>query len=423
VPAWRETLTWYAMELRSALRERSIVINSILVPILLYPVLLWLVFSAVTFVRGKTEDFTVRVAVLDAPEALRPMIADIERDVRTRLVETRSLEQAESAVRSGRLDAALVFEPAADAADLPGNARVRLVFDGSRDRSREAKARLEGRLGGQRGAMLERVAKEQGIGNAEWAIASVSRLDRSSGREKGQFLLGLMLPTFLLLMCAIGCFYPAVDATAGERERGTWETLASSGIRRESVVFAKYLLVATFGILAGVLNLLAMTISMGRILAPLLERAGEDRLEFSIPWVALPVVLAGTVLLALFLAAGMMLLASFARTFGEGQTLVTPLYLLTILPIMLIRGTPWTVGTALIPVLNVAIMFREAISGRFDWPLILLTLAVEAVMVMATLRLAAHVLRFEDFLIGSHGGSLFRFLRSRGGFRAAKGTR
>jgi sodium transport system permease protein len=194
-------------------------------------------------------------------------------------------------------------------------------------------------------------------------------------------------------------------------------------VRRESVVFAKYLLVATFGIAAGLLNLGAMIFSMGRILSPLLERAGEKGMEFSIPWLAIPVVAAGTILLALFLAAGMMLLASFARTFKEGQSLVMPLYLMTILPVMLVRGTPWTASMALVPVLNVALMFREAIAGHFNWPLIGLTLLVEAVLVVATLRLAAYVLRFEDFLVGSHGGSLVKFLRAQRLRPGAKGAR
>jgi ABC-type Na+ efflux pump permease subunit len=271
--------------------------------------------------------------------------------------------------------------------------------------------------------MLEREARARGVTDAQWKVMTSEEQDRSSGREKGQFIMGLMLPTFLLLMCAVGCFYPAIDATAGERERGTWETLASSGVPRESVVFAKYLLVATFGIAAGLLNLGAMIFSMGRILSPLLERAGEKGMEFSIPWLAIPVVAAGTILLALFLAAGMMLLASFARTFKEGQSLVMPLYLMTILPVMLVRGTPWTASMALVPVLNVALMFREAIAGHFVWPLIGLTLLVEAVLVVATLRLAAYVLRFEDFLVGSHGGSLVKFLRAQRLRPGAKGAR
>jgi sodium transport system permease protein len=425
LPAWRETLTWYAMELRSALRERSLVVNSILVPIFLYPVMIWVMFTAMLFIQGKTEGFTSRVAILAAPESQRPFVAEIGRDEQFQVAESADAEAAEKAIRAGRLDAALVFEPVAggDAATLPGNAGVRILYDGSRDRSREAKDRLEQRLADRRGVMLEREAAARAIGDAEWRIAATERQDRSSGREKGQFVLGLMLPVFLLLMCAVGCFYPAIDATAGERERGTWETLASTGVRRESVVLAKYMLVATFGILAGLLNLAAMTFSMGRILAPMLERAGEGGMEFSIPWLALPVVGAGTVLLALFLAAGMMLLAAFARTFKEGQSLVMPLYLMTILPVMLVRGTPYDASTALVPILNVALMFREAIAGHFDWPLIGLTLLVEVVLVAATLRLAAHVLRFEDFLVGSHGGSLAKFLRAQRLRPGAKGAR
>ena len=425
MPAWRETLTWYAMELRSALRERTLVTNAILIPIFLYPVMIWVMFTAITFVQGKTEGFTSRVAFVAVPASQRPVAAEIGRDERFRVVETADAAEAESAIRTGRLDAALVFEPlpAGDAATLPGNARVRLLHDGSRDRSREAKDRLEKRLADRRGVMLEREALARGVTEAQWRVMTSEQQDRSSGREKGQFIMGLMLPTFLLLMCAVGCFYPAIDATAGERERGTWETLASTGVRRESVVFAKYLLVATFGIAAGLLNLGAMIVSMGRILSPLLERAGETGMEFSIPWLAIPVVAAGTILLALFLAAGMMLLASFARTFKEGQSLVMPLYLMTILPVMLVRGTPWTVSMALVPVLNVALMFREAIAGRFNWTLIGLTLLVEAVLVVATLRLAAYVLRFEDFLVGSHGGSLVKFLRAQRLRPGAKGAR
>ena len=78
---------------------------------------------------------------------------------------------------------------------------------------------------------------------------------------------------------------------------------------------------------------------------------------------------------------------------------------------------------ALVPVLNVALMFREAIAGRFNWTLIGLTLLVEAVLVVATLRLAAYVLRFEDFLVGSHGGSLVKFLRARQVRPGARGAR
>ncbi|MCU0224090.1 MAG: ABC transporter permease subunit [Acidobacteria bacterium] len=414
MPAWRETLTWYAMELRSALRERSLVVNSILIPIFLYPVMIWVAVTGGLFIEGKTEGFTARVAFVAVPAAQRAFVAEIGRGEKIRVEELADAAAAEAAIRAGTLDAAMVFEPAPpETSTLPGNAAIRILHDGSRDRSREARDRLEERLAARRGEMIEREAAARGVAPAAWTVAALETRDRASQRERGQLVLGLMLPTFLLLMCAVGCFYPAIDATAGERERGTWETLASTGVRRESVVVAKYLLVATFGIAAGLLNLGAMTLSMGRILTPLLKRGGEAATQLSIPWLALPVVAAGTVLLALFLAAGMMLLASFARTFKEGQSLVMPLYLMTIVPVLFVLGTPFDARTALVPVLNVALMFREAIAARFDWALIALTLLVEAALVAVTLFLAARVLRFEEFLIGSHGGSLVKFLQSR----------
>ena len=133
------------MELRSALRERTLVTNSILVPIFLYPVLIWVMFTGLTFVQGKTEGFTSRVAFVAVPEAQRPAVAEIGRDEKFRVVEVADAAEAESAIRAGRLDAALVFEPMPgdEASALPGNARVRLLHDGSRDRSLEAKSRLD----------------------------------------------------------------------------------------------------------------------------------------------------------------------------------------------------------------------------------------------------------------------------------------
>ena len=73
----------------------------------------------------------------------------------------------------------------------------------------------------------------------------------------------------------------------------------------------------------------------------------------------------------------------------------------------------FTAGLALIPVVNVAMVAREAIAGTFHWPLIGITLAVEALCVLLALRAAVAILRYEDFLVGSYGGSFGRFLRER----------
>jgi len=166
--------------------------------------------------------------------------------------------------------------------------------------------------------------------------------------------------------------------------------------------------------LAGILNLAAMLLSMKSIMAPLM-RERTDSLSFQIPLLSIPVIILVTVLLALFVAAGMMILASFARTFKEGQSMVSPFYIAVFLPILFLQvpGIEFTVGLALIPVVNVAMVAREAIAGTFHWPLIGITLAGEVLCVLLALWLAAAILRYEDFLMGSYGGSFGKFLKER----------
>jgi ABC-type Na+ efflux pump permease subunit len=130
--------------------------------------------------------------------------------------------------------------------------------------------------------------------------------------------------------------------------------------------------------------------------------------------------------LALFFAAAMMILAAFARTFKDGQAMVTPVYWLAILPIVLGQQTDQTLTPtiAAIPVANAARMIRDAINGVFIWPLIAETLAVLLVMVAACLLLARAVLQFEDLLMGSFDGSFWRFAKERlMGKRATEGTK
>jgi len=130
---------------------------------------------------------------------------------------------------------------------------------------------------------------------------------------------------------------------------------------------------------------------------------------------SVPVVLMGTVLLALFVAAGMMILASFARNYKEGQSLVSPFYIALILPVLFLQtpGLEFTTRLALIPVANVMMMIREAFQGVYHWRPIAITLAVEAACIIVALRIAMIVVQHEDFMMGSFSGSFAKFARER----------
>lgn len=410
---WDEIFTLYRWELTSALRDRTIVVNSIIVPLVLYPLMLWAMFSGMAFVRGQTDDLSSRVAVQGLPAGHDELLRRLKDDEHIRLGEAPSSEDATRAqIREGALDALLVAQ--ADDRTFPENFTARLVYDGSRERSDMARRRLLELVDGYREEWLRREAIARGIDAARWTAFAVEGQNTASGRDMGAFILGLMLPLFFVVMVALGCLTPAIDLTAGERERHTWETLMSSAASRSSIVVAKYLAVATLGGVAGLLNLLAMMLTMRGILAPLSGRA-DGTLEFGLSLSALPVIVVGAVLLAALVAAGMMVLASFARTFREGQAMVSPFYLATLLPVMFLNapGITLTVPLALVPVVNIALLVREAFTGTIKPLETLVAVAATLVAIAVLLGLAKWILSTEDVVVGSYGGSLATFLRER----------
>ena len=420
---WTDIGILYRRELRSALRERNIVINGILVPIFLYPLMLWLIYTGITFVGGQTEGFTSRIMLRSLPQDHPALRQKLAADTR---IELKEMPDPNAAIREGTLDLFAEFlPPESAAAALDGNFRVRVTYDNSKDRSGIARDRFESLLSNYRDRFLERRAGALGISAAQLQQFWVETRNVATSRQMGEFILGLMLPLFLIIMVAMGCIFPAIDSTAGEREKSTWETTMTIATPRANIIVAKYLYVATMASLAGILNLTAMLLSMKSVLAPILG-GRTDSLSFQIPLLSMPIILLATVLLALFVAAGMMILASFARTFKEGQSMVSPFYIAIFLPILFLQvpGIELTVGLALIPVVNVAMVFREAIAGVYHWPLIGITLAVEACCVALALWLAMTILRYEDFLLGTYGGSFGKFIKERllGGKRRGRRT-
>jgi ABC-type Na+ efflux pump permease subunit len=117
----------------------------------------------------------------------------------------------------------------------------------------------------------------------------------------------------------------------------------------------------------------------------------------------------------LFVAAGMMILASFARNYKEGQSMVSPFYIALIMPVMFLQapGVEFTSRIAMIPVANVVMMIREAFQGIYHWRSIGITLAVEAACVVLALRVAVLVIQHEDFVMGSYSGSFGKFAKER----------
>lgn len=412
---WDHVAILYRREMRAAFRERTIVINSILLPVLLYPFILWIAFTAILFIQGQTEGMVSRIAAANWPEGHAALRRTFELHQKVQIVKNLGpQDDLERLVRQGQVDLALRFQEPTNAAGGVTNFDAVLISNESREASLKARDLAIQIVNDYRQSWLKREAIRRGISAGEWEQFTVTTQNVASPKQVGGFILGLILPILFVVMVAMGCFFPAVDCTAGERERNTWETLMGTAASRISIIVAKYLYVGTLGGLAGVLNLTAMLITVKPLFAPLLAKAGES-IVFSLPWIAIPVLLLGAALLAAFVAAGMMIFAAFAKTFKEGQAMITPFYLVVLLPLMFLQvpGLKFTLPLALIPVVNVTMMVRSAISGEFPPVAIALTLVVSSLSIFLALRLATYVIQFEDVLLGSHAGSLMKFLKTR----------
>ena len=208
---------------------------------------------------GQTEGQVARI-VVHASAPVHPALSNALRVAgKFQVVQEPDARRAAELVRAGDVDVLVAFAPAAgDAAALAGNFSATLTFDASKERSAAARDRVASTIETFREDWLEREAKARSVPTAAWGAFTLADRDVSTGRQIGARILSLMLPLFFVIMVAVGCFYPAIDATAGERERGTWETMLTLSVPRTRVVLAKYLSVATLGCLAGLINLAAM---------------------------------------------------------------------------------------------------------------------------------------------------------------------
>ncbi len=166
------------------------------------------------------------------------------------------------------------------------------------------------------------------------------------------FSLAALIPLILVLMTVTGAVYPAIDLTAGERERGTLETLIAAPVPRLGLLLAKYVAVLTVAVLTALVNLVAMTITAQSTgLAASLFGGGMSL------GVVVKVLLL-LVLFAAFFSAILLALTSYARSFKEAQAYIIPLMLLCLVPgvLCLMPSLEFTAWMAVTPLVNIVML-------------------------------------------------------------------
>ncbi len=193
-------------------------------------------------------------------------------------------------------------------------------------------------------------------------------LDVAIARQVSASLWSKLFPTLLIIMAVTGAFYPAVDVAAGEKERGTMETLLISPAARSEIVLGKFFTVVTFSVSTVLLNLLSMGIT-GKYLISIarndaLTRMGADSLGFPGPWELMWLILL-LLPLSAFYSAISLALATFARSTKEGQYYLTPLLLVTLGLTMFCLSPVVEIDPfySILPVVGPALLLKEVLAS------------------------------------------------------------
>lgn len=407
----RDILTVYRKELRDALRDRRTLVSMFLVPAVIMPAILFLFGTVTHHVVKSARAERAEIAVLgggDSPAVRAAMearedwtVTDAPDDWRERIAQKRLRAVVEipdgfsAAVAAGRPAEVVIHHHEGELKSGFALDELRSFFADMRDRE------LAGRLA------------ERGLPK-NFAKPFVIRADNVAPPEKvGGNTFGGFIPYILILLSFTGVIYPAIDLMAGEKERGTLEALLCSPASRLDLVLGKFLLVLTVSLTTVACTLASMAVSLlaggfalggsAKQLAAAAAGAAGGGAMPSIDFAGLAVGVALVLPLAVLFAALALAVSLFARTQKEAQTYLAPLVAVVILPAVAgtLPGVELDASLALVPVINVALVFKELVSGEWPWGMLALVFGSTCAYAAAALALCARMFSKETVLFRS----------------------
>ena len=366
---WRNIGYVYRKELRDSLRDRRTVLSMFLVPILIMPLLTIGagVLAALLFGRALGETPTVMIlGGEDSPKVLAELRA--QKDIQ--VVPARPDYAQE--ISDKKIRAAVQIPPGFDAAVESGDVPTVTIYMYQNElRSTFGVQRLQAFLRDFRDRVVsERLAARQ-LPNNLIQPFRIEQKNVASTAEVSGAVIGGLVPYFIIVMSLAGAMYPAMDLTAGEKERGTIETILCSPVSRVHLVLGKFLMVFTAAMLTGILAMTSMglTFSAGKSLLSGVPQSSDLGFSASISMSSLVVVFAMVVPLAVLFSAALLAIALFAKSYREAQSYISPLTIVVMLPaiVSVLPGVELNAGLSLIPVLNTSLVSKEIVSGIYHW--------------------------------------------------------
>ena len=408
---WNNIVTVYLKELKDSLRDRRTLLSTIIIPTLVMPLLIFGVGKIMSGVIKKTQEEIPSVAVLGGADS-PAVVAALKKSTKFRVVATPA--DWKQAIGDKKLRVAVEIPAGFEAGLKAGAAAAVKVYNYSGELKSENGARVVERfLADLREQTIAERLAEHALPKTLARPFEFKRENVAPPEKVGGNLFGGFVPYLIIILCFSGAMYPAMDLTAGEKERGTMETLLCSPVARVDIVRGKFLMVLTGSLSAMFFMLISMGVTAavggslmmgGSATTKVGVGAAQARSTMDVIPMIDPMGLLGVLAMvlpvAVMFAAATFTVALFAKSYKEAQSYVGPMIIVVIMPAVvgMLPGIDLNARLALVPLLNLSLVCKEMLSGVWHWNYIALIFGSSCLYAAIALALAVKMFNREDVI-------------------------
>ncbi|MGC1187081.1 MAG: ABC transporter permease [Candidatus Acidiferrales bacterium] len=391
----------YRKEMKDSLRDRRTLISMIAVPILLMPLLTIGIGVLSADIVGHAMEEVPKVMILGGADS-QGVVAGLRAQSDIQVVPA-APDYAQE-IGDKRIRAAVEIPPGFEASLSAGTPATVTVYDYKNDlKSSIAADRLQKFFRDLRDRTVRQRLEAQRLPDSLIHPFDVDEQNVASPEKATGELVGGIVPYFVILLCLTGAIYPAIDLTAGEKERGTMETILSSPVSRTDLVFGKFLTVLTASLATAFLAVISMGVSFGIAKGALMSLTNSGQASgfaLSISSESVAAVFAMVLPLAVLFSAALLAVALYAKSYKEAQSYLQPLTIIVVIPgvVSLLPGVELNARLALIPILNTSLVSKEILTGTYHWHYIALIFISSCVYAAIALVIAVKLFEREDVL-------------------------
>ena len=355
----------FKKELIDVLRDRRTLMFMVVIPILITPLLIIGSIKFQEYQNKKSEEKILKIAYINESEdSLAKELLSDQKGVK--IIEGVKLDSIESYIKSDSLQGGLYLGKGFLKKIKTNSSGDVKIYYKSSDLMSKSKKRMQAALDIYKGKIIAERLKQLNVDSQILEPINITNIDMATAKETLGKAVGGFIPYVLVMFIFLGAMYPAIDLGAGEKERGSLETLLSSPATKFEITMGKLLVVSLTGIVSGLVSVLGISSSLFFI-DKIPVQIQETILELINPFMIFSIIIL-MIPIAIFFASMLLSISFYARSFKEAQSLMGPLNMVIIVPLFLSLGPGMEMdhATALMPLINVGLLTKEILAGSVE---------------------------------------------------------